>query len=180
MAEKAFLIIVGGYLGHHFMKSFHNKILVVPLFNFLCFITFLFATGPSYRWSTMLVELSGLRQDLFQSHLVVSDLHFWQESCISQVIVGKILIDNQVSLSGGGNYETGFTDSILAWNPEMEDWSLVGNMLVARYDRPIYLPTWYHRPDKYVNFQRGFYCCFSQLHPANPSLPGQVTKAGFF
>ena len=97
MAEKAFLIIVGGYLGHHFLKSFHNKILVVPLFNFLCFITFLFATGPSYRWSTMLVELSGLRQDLFQSHLVVSDLHFWQESCISQVIVGKLLIDNQVS-----------------------------------------------------------------------------------
>ena len=133
MAEKAFLIIVGGYLGHHSMKSFHNKILVVPLFNFLCFIIFLFTTGLSYRWSTMLVELSGLRQDLFQSHLVVSDLHFWQESCISQVIVGKLLIDNQVSLSGGGNYETGFTDSILAWNPEMEDWSLVGNMLVARY-----------------------------------------------
>ena len=117
----------------------------------------------------MLVELSGLRQDLFQSHLVVSDLHFWQESCISQVIVGKLLIDNQVSLSGGGNYETGFTDSILAWNPEMEDWSLVGNMLVARYDRPIYLPTWYHRPDKYVNFQRGFYCCFSQLN--RPEIP---------
>ena len=78
--------------------------------------------------------------------------------------------DRQSSiLSGGGNYETGFTDSILAWNPEMEDWSLVGNMLVARYDRPIYLPTWYHRPDKYVNFQRGFYCCFSQLN--RPEIP---------
>ena len=78
--------------------------------------------------------------------------------------------DRQSSiLSGGGNYETGFTDSILAWNPEMEDWSLVGNMLVARYDRTIYLPTWYHRPEKYVNFQRGF----SELNPEIPLSLGR-------
>ena len=35
--------------------------------------------------------------------------------------------------SGGGNYETGFTDQVLAWSPEMEEWQAVGNMIAARY-----------------------------------------------
>ena len=36
-------------------------------------------------------------------------------------------------LSGGGNYETGFSDWVLAWSPEVEEWQVVGNMLAARY-----------------------------------------------
>ena len=39
--------------------------------------------------------------------------------------------------SGGGNYETGFTDWVLAWTPEVEVWQVVGNMLAARYIRCI-------------------------------------------
>ena len=39
--------------------------------------------------------------------------------------------------SGGGNYETGFTDWVLAWSPEVEEWQVVGNMLAARYIRCI-------------------------------------------
>ena len=35
--------------------------------------------------------------------------------------------------SGGGNYETGFIDWVLAWSPEVEEWQVVGNMLSARY-----------------------------------------------
>ena len=41
--------------------------------------------------------------------------------------------------SGGGNYETGFTDWVLAWSPEVEEWQVVGNMLAARY--VVYLAT---------------------------------------
>jgi len=43
------------------------------------------------------------------------------------------LLAGVLHITGGGNYETGFLDWVLAWSPEMEEWQVVGNMQAARW-----------------------------------------------
>jgi len=42
-------------------------------------------------------------------------------------------LEGVLHITGGGNYETGFSDWVLAWSPEMEEWQVVGNMQSARW-----------------------------------------------
>jgi len=43
------------------------------------------------------------------------------------------LLAGVVHLTGGGNYEIGFVDSVLAWNSDAEEWVHVGKMSAARW-----------------------------------------------
>jgi len=43
------------------------------------------------------------------------------------------LLAGVLHITGGGNYETGFSDWVLAWRPELEEWQVVGNMQAARW-----------------------------------------------